>query len=95
VAADALGARRIGNLAFEMLTAHQVHSVLVTESAIVQTRQRLWDELQLAAEPAGATAAAALLGGDYAPAPGERVAAIICGANTDPSDLVTHRDPAT
>ncbi len=97
VAADALGARRIGSLAFEVLTAHQVHgshqvhSVLVTESAIVQTRQRLWDQLQLAAEPAGATAAAALLSGVYAPEPGERVAAIICGANTDPSDLAAQR----
>ena len=98
VAADALGARRIGNLAFEILTAHQVHgspqvlSVLVTESAIIQTRQRLWDRLQLASEPAGATAVAALLSGAYAPEPGERVAAIICGANTDPSDLVARRD---
>lgn len=94
VAADALGARRIGDLAFEILTAHQVHSVLVTENAIVQTRQRLWDRLQLATEHGGATAAAALLSGAYAPEPGERVAAIICGANTDPSDLVGHRDLA-
>ena len=101
VAADALGARRIGTLAFEILTSHQaqeshqvsglsqVQSVLVTESAIIETRKRLWDQLQLAAEPAGATAAAALLSGAYIPGPGERVAAIICGANTDPSDLVS------
>ena len=101
VAADALGARRIGSLAFEILAAHQVHgshqvhSVLVTESAIVQTRQRLWDELQLVSEPGGATAAAALLSGAYAPEPGERVAVIICGANTDPSDLVAQSDPAS
>jgi threonine dehydratase len=88
VAADALGARRIGNLAFEILTVHQVHGVLVTESAIASTRQRLWDQLQLVVEPAGATAAAALLSGAYAPEPGERVAAVICGANTDPSDLM-------
>jgi threonine dehydratase len=93
VAADALGARRIGNLAFEILTAHQVHSVLVTESAIVTTRRLLWDQLQLAAEPAGATAVAALLSGAYAPKPGERVAAVICGANTDPSDLVAQVAP--
>jgi len=88
VAADSLGARRIGSLAFEVLTAHQVQSVLVTESAIASTRQRLWDELQLVTEPGAATAAAALLSGAYAPEPGERVAVIICGANTDPSDLV-------
>ena len=43
VAADALGARRIGSLSFEVLTAqqvhgaHQGHSVLVTESTTVQT----------------------------------------------------------
>jgi threonine dehydratase len=98
VAADALGARRIGDLAFEILTAdqthgsRQVHSVLVTESSIVRTRQLLWDRLQLVSEPAGATAAAALFSGAYAPEPGERVAVIICGANTDPSDLVAQRD---
>ena len=88
VAADSLGARRIGSLAFEVLNAHQVQSVLVTESAIASTRQRLWDELQLVTEPGAATAAAALLSGAYAPEPGERVGVIICGANTDPSDLV-------
>lgn len=98
VAADALGARRIGDLAFEILTAHQahsveVHSVLVTESAIIAARQLLWDRLQLATEHGGATAAAALLRGAYVPEPGERVAVIICGANTDPSDLVAGQDP--
>jgi threonine dehydratase len=35
-----------------------------------------------------------LLGGAYAPEPGERVAVIICGANTDPSDLVGQGDLA-
>jgi len=92
VAADALGARRIGNLAFEVLAASQVQSVLVTESAIVQTRRRLWDRLQLVSEHGGATAAAALLSGAYAPEAGERVAVVICGANTDPSDLVARRN---
>ncbi len=88
VAADALGARQIGALAFEILTAHQVQSVLVTESEISRSLPVLRDELQLASEHGGATAAAALLGGAYAPEPGERVAVIVCGANTDPSDLV-------
>ena len=88
VAADALGARRIGDLAFEVLAATHVQSVLVSDDAIAQTRQRLWDRLQLVSEHGGATAAAALLSGAYAPEPGERVAVVICGANTDPSDLV-------
>ena len=88
LAADALGARRIGALAFEVLAAARVQSVLVSDGTIAQTRQRLWDRLQLVSEHGGATAASALLSGAYAPEPGERVAVVICGANTDPSDLV-------
>jgi threonine dehydratase len=50
----------------------------------VRAAQRtLWDELRVIAEPAGATGLAALLSGAYAPAPGERVATLVCGANTD------------
>jgi threonine dehydratase len=37
------------------------------------------------AEPGGATALAALTSGAYRPAPGERVAVVVCGGNTDPS----------
>lgn len=88
VAADSLGARRIGKLAFEVLSASQVQSVLVSDGAIASTRQRMWDRLRLVSEAGGATAAAALVSGAYSPEPGERVAVIVCGANTDPSDLV-------
>jgi threonine dehydratase len=34
-----------------------------------------------------AAAYAALTSGAYQPAPGERVVVLLCGANTDPSDL--------
>jgi threonine dehydratase len=34
------------------------------------------------AEPGGAAALAALLSGSYVPEPGERVAVLVCGANT-------------
>ena len=40
------------------------------------------------AEPAGATGLAALMAGAYKPAPGERVATLVCGANTDPGSVV-------
>ena len=76
----------------------EMQSVMVTDSAIIRTRQLLWDQLQVVSEPGGATAAAALLSGAYHPKPGERVAAIVCGANTDPSDLVARgetRQPLT
>jgi threonine dehydratase len=88
VAADSLGARRIGTVGFATAQSAMVHAVLVSDEAILDARQRLWDYLRIAAEPGGATALAALTSGAYVPNPGERVAVIICGGNTDPSDLI-------
>src|SRR6185312_3674161 len=82
VAADSLGARRISALTLETARATGVRSVLVDDKAIMHARQLLWDELRLAVEPGGATALAGLLSGAYEPAAGERVAVIVCGANT-------------
>lgn len=87
VAADALGARRVGDIAWQVARESGMGSVLVPESAIMRARQRLWDDLRVVVEPAGATAAAALLCRAWVPEPGERVAVVLCGANTDPSDL--------
>jgi threonine dehydratase len=88
VAADSLGARRISALTLETAVATGVRSVLVDDKAIMHARQLLWDELRLAVEPGGAAALAALTSGAYQPAPDERVAVVVCGANTDPVDLV-------
>ncbi|MFC5267333.1 serine/threonine dehydratase [Kribbella qitaiheensis] len=87
LAADSLGARRLGELAFEAVKANSVQSVLVDEDAIVAARNELWHEYHLAVEHGAAVSYAALLSGAYQPADGERVVAIICGANTDPSTL--------
>ncbi|MFB9624489.1 serine/threonine dehydratase [Nonomuraea helvata] len=89
VAADALGATRLGAIPFEILSSPRVRSVLVSDEAIVEARRTLWARHRLAAEPAGATAYAALLAGAYTPAPGERVAVVLCGSNTDPATLTT------
>ena len=88
VAADSLGARRASATALELARDGDVRSVLVTEEAIVTARQSLWDERRLAVEHAAGTAMAAITSGAYRPAPGERVCVVLCGANTDPSDLV-------
>ena len=88
VAADSLGARRIGATAYAAAAAAAVIPVLVPDEAILDARRRLWDLARIAAEPGGATALAALTSGVYRPAPGERVAVIVCGGNTDPRDLV-------
>lgn len=84
VAADSLGARRIGSLAFALAQSRGVHSVLVNDEQILRAQRLLWSELRVVAEPGGAAALAALISGAYVPQPGERVAVIVCGANTDP-----------
>jgi len=61
--------------------------VLVDDVAIRDARQQLWDEWRIVVEPGAAAAYAGLTGGAYTPAEGERIAVILCGANTDPSDL--------
>lgn len=86
VAADALGARRIGMEAFHAATAERPVSVLVDDAAIVAARDALWDDYRIPAEHGAATAFAALSSGAYRPN-GERIAVIVCGANTDPHTL--------
>jgi threonine dehydratase len=91
IAADALGATQLGDLAYGILSRAGAQSVLVTDDAIVAARRTLWEEHHLVAEHAGATAYAALLAGVYVPEPGERVAVLVCGANTDPATLAHGR----
>ncbi|MYT31858.1 MULTISPECIES: serine/threonine dehydratase [unclassified Streptomyces] len=88
VAADALGARLVSPAALDWARRPGTRSVLVPDDAIVAARQHLWDAYRIAVEPAGATALAALRSGAYTPAPGETVCVVLCGANTDPGDLV-------
>lgn len=87
VAADSLGARRIGDIAYEVAQHHGVTSVLVDDAAITAARQALWGRWRLAVEHGAASALAALLAGAYRPTAGERVAVVLCGANTDPGTL--------
>ncbi|MEY8840178.1 serine/threonine dehydratase, partial [Cribrihabitans sp. XS_ASV171] len=82
VAANALGARRIGSICFEL--AQGMESVLVPDEAITAAQQALWRERRQLVEPAGATALAALMSSAYRPEPGERVAVLICGGNVAP-----------
>lgn len=89
LAADSLGARRIGTICFEVATAQGVTSLLVTDEDIRGARRTLWDSLRIAAEPGGATAFAALQSGAYVPAAGERVAVLVCGGNSDPATLTS------
>lgn len=87
IAADSLGARRVGAIPFAIAKDHVEGVVLVADDAIRAAQQVLWRDLRLASEPGGATALAALLSGAYQPALGEKVAVILCGGNLDPASL--------
>ncbi|GAB3358520.1 serine/threonine dehydratase [Modestobacter lapidis] len=85
IAADALGARRLGTIAADLTGRYVDEAVLVPDDAIRQAQRVLWEELRVLAEPGGATALAALLCGAYAAPAGAAVGAVVCGANLDPA----------
>ena len=92
VAADSLGARRVGEIAFNIASRVPPTSVLVDDAAIVAARSQLWNDYRIPAEYGAAAALAALTSGAYTPGEGERVAVIVCGANTDVCTLEDHPD---
>ncbi len=87
VAADALGARRIGDLGFYAAQRWVDQTLLVSDEAILEAQQALWDTMRIACEPASAAPLAALMTGAYRPDEHERVCLIVCGANLDPANL--------
>jgi threonine dehydratase len=82
IAADSLAPKRVGKLIFPIAQAFVERVVLVTDDDIRAAQLALWDKVRVVAEPGGAAAFGALLSGKYSPAPGERVAVLVCGANT-------------
>ena len=87
IAADALGARRIGAIAWEISQRQVAASHLVPDDAIRDAQRRLWKDWHLAVEPAAALGLAALATSIVKPGPHERVALVLCGANLDPATL--------
>lgn len=88
LAADALGARRIGSIAWAVQRRGQIAAThRVPDAAIADAQRRMWRELRLAVEPAAALPLAALWAGVVQPRPDERVAVVVCGANLDPGTL--------
>jgi threonine dehydratase len=84
IAANALGARRIGQICFDLATKHQIATVTVTDEAIAKAQAALWKTCRQWVEPAGAAALAALMSAAYQPAKNETVAVLVCGANPAP-----------
>jgi threonine dehydratase len=82
IAADSLAPKRVGKIMFPIAKAYVERVVLITDDDIRAAQRALWDKVRVVAEPGGAAAFGALLSGKYTPAPGERVAVLVCGANT-------------
>jgi threonine dehydratase len=85
IAADSLGARRIGALAWDITRRWVKDAHLLSDAAIRDAQLVLWKQFKLAVEPAAALPLAALSGGLVADA--KRVCLVICGANVDPATL--------
>jgi threonine dehydratase len=80
VAADSLGARRLGDIAFDVATRTGVRGVLVSDEQIVAARRELWERYHLLVEHGAAAAYAG-----HVDTPGENTVIVLCGANTDPA----------
>jgi threonine dehydratase len=87
IAADSLGARRIGAISWEITQKYVQDALLLSDESIRAAQQWLWKELKLAVEPAAALPLAALQTGAYLPREGEKVCLIVCGANVDPATV--------
>ncbi len=82
IANDSLAPRRVGELMFPIAQRFIDGVVLVSDADIADARASLWGRTRVVAEPGGAAAFAAVHSGKYHRQPGERVGAVISGANT-------------
>jgi len=82
IAADSLAPKRIGSRVFPIVQRHVDRCVLVEDADVAKAQRALWEQVRIVAEPGAAAPLAALLGGAYAPAKGERVGVLVSGANT-------------
>jgi threonine dehydratase len=87
IAADSLGARRIGDIAWQVTQRYVQDALLLPDEAISAAQHWLWKEMKLAVEPAAALGLAALQTGVWQTRADEKVVLILCGANMDPSRL--------
>ena len=80
VAASSLGAARIGELPWAA-NKWIDESLLLSDEEILEAQRWLWEKCRIVAEPAASATIAALLTESYQPSPGEKVVALISGAN--------------
>jgi threonine dehydratase len=81
--ADSLGAPHAAPYSFELCRRALDDLVLLNDDELRRAMGLLFREVKLAVEPAGAAAAAALLGPLHERLRGRRVGVIVCGSNID------------
>ena len=88
--ADSLGAPHAAPYSFDLVRRYVDDVVLVDDDALRAAMLLTFTSAKLAVEPAGAAAAAALLGPLADRLAGHRVALVVCGANIDPVTYARH-----
>jgi threonine dehydratase len=83
LAADSLGAKRVGELDFDISKSFVSGVVLVEDAAIIDAQRCLWADHSIIAEPGGAAAFAAIVSAVYQLERNERVGVLVCGSNAD------------
>jgi threonine dehydratase len=94
LAADSLGAKRIGAVPWSVVRHFVDEAVLVTDDDIRAAQRELWLAFRMVVEPGGAAALAALRSGAYRPSADERLVVVVCGANCDPATVTSDDGPA-
>ncbi len=84
IAAGSLGGPSLGLVPGAVVAAHVSDACVVSDAEVVEAGRRLWEAARLVVEPAAAATLAALISGAWAPARGERLGLLMCGANVEP-----------
>lgn len=79
--AETLGARRTGQVQFDIVSREVSELAVVPDSAAIDALLELLQEEKLLVEPATSCSLAALLTGRITVRPGENVVVVLCGAN--------------
>jgi threonine dehydratase len=85
--ADGLAAPYAGERNLEIIKQDVDDVVVISDDVILDGLRFLVARARIVAEPAGAAAVGALLGGAVTVRPGERVVAVVSGGNVDPDRL--------
>lgn len=81
--AGTLAPRAVGPTTLGIVQARVPEIALVTDDEMLSAMQRLWDDLRILVEPAGAAALAAVLAGKIPLASSRSITVLVCGANID------------